>query len=872
MENKFVLLSFFVSIFIYLLIALCYEMVPFGDITILRMDLYHQYGPLFAELYDRIVSGKSLIYSWQSGGGSSFLGNYFNYLSSPFSFLILLFGHKNITEAISFLIMLKGALSAGTFTYYLKESDEFKKHDAIAAGFGLLYAFSGYFIAYYWNVMWLDGMYLLPLVILGLERIIDGRNSKLYVLSLAILMFATFYIAYMVCIFAVLYAIMYYFGKYPISKELPKAIIRFILYSLLAGGLAAITLFPTAFVLRSCSATSGTFPTEVSTYFNLFDFLANHLASLEPTIRSSGEDVLPNIFCGVGTILLALLYLYIPSISLKEKISRILMLVTLFLSFNLNYLNFIWHAFHFPNDLPYRFSFIYSFMLLTIGFKALVRINEIEKKTLLSIGLGITIFIVIIEKIGSKNVLTETIVISLIFVVLYTIGFSLIGNKKFQATAVASFIFCCMFAEIAVANTEHYDIDQPKENYTGDYPSFKMLKKELDKTYGDDTYRMELTNLRTRMDPSWYGYNGLSTFSSMAYETSSNLYHNLGSFGNYINSYTYKPQTPVFNAMFALKYLVNNTETACTDPIDNADANKLNPKYYTSIYTLDKFVAYENNYALPIAYCVNKDVRGFTTVSGNPFEAQANYWERATGIDNVFRIVPITNISYNNIQDFGEISGFEVFTFNKVIPDDSASLTVQITPDYTGSIYLYVNSNNVNAITIRNTEDTFFKTQYTSEEYIYDLGDHNAGIPLFIDIPISEGETGTVEIYCYALDYDKFIEGYEILSANTFKIKKQTDTKITGTVTVPKDSILYTSINYDNSWKVYVDGKKLDDSKIYAIADALIAIDIPKGTHEVTFKYQAKGLIPGAIISGVSLLILIALFAIQRKPRQDAEA
>ena len=35
----------------------------------------------------------------------------------------------------------------------------------------------------------------------------------------------------------------------------------------------------------------------------------------------------------------------------------------------------------------------------------------------------------------------------------------------------------------------------------------------------------------------------------------SNLYYNTGIAGNFINSYTYRPQTPVFHSMFNLKYL-----------------------------------------------------------------------------------------------------------------------------------------------------------------------------------------------------------------------------------------------------------------------------------------------------------------------------
>ena len=151
-ENRYVLLSFGGAIVVFILICIAYRMIPFGDVTILRMDLYHQYGPLLAELYDRITHGGSLAYSWQTGGGGNFLGNLFNYLSSPISILvILLLGHKNMPVAIGVIIMLKAAFSAAFFTYYLKKSPQFRKHNPITAGFGLLYAFSGYFVAYYWT-------------------------------------------------------------------------------------------------------------------------------------------------------------------------------------------------------------------------------------------------------------------------------------------------------------------------------------------------------------------------------------------------------------------------------------------------------------------------------------------------------------------------------------------------------------------------------------------------------------------------------------------------------------------------------------------------------------------------------------------------
>ena len=120
-SNRFIVFSMSLALIGILFVFMIFKLFPFGDTTVLRMDLYHQYGPLFVEFYDRVTHFKSFLYSWESGGGSSFLGNYFNYLSSPISFLIFLFDRNQVGYAISTLVIVKGVLSAGTFTYFLKK-------------------------------------------------------------------------------------------------------------------------------------------------------------------------------------------------------------------------------------------------------------------------------------------------------------------------------------------------------------------------------------------------------------------------------------------------------------------------------------------------------------------------------------------------------------------------------------------------------------------------------------------------------------------------------------------------------------------------------------------------------------------------------
>lgn len=882
-DNKYCWLAFGCSAAIMLIVYICYSLIPFGDVTILRMDLYHQYGPLFAELYDRVTEFKSFFYSWNTGLGSSFLGNFYNYLCSPISIVMLIFRHENMPEAIATMILLQAALSSASFCYYLKKSHG--EHSPVSAAFGVLYSFCGFFIAYYWNLMWLDAMVLFPLMVLGIEKIINERKPALYIFSLAMLLLTSYYMGFMACIFAVLYFLVYYFSRYNIS-DTTKALcvytdadgdeyvklkdkiryssfisdgFTFALSSIAGAALVAFALVPVYFILQSCSATSGTWPEEIKSYFDIFDFIANHLASVTPTIRSSGTDVLPNVYCGIGTVILVPLYLFCKRIPIREKIANVLLLGLLYFSFNLNVLNYIWHAFHFPNDLPYRFSFMYSFVLLTLGYKAFKHITEFSGKEILGAGIAVLSGIIIIQKIGSKNVTEPTVIVSLLFVVLYTLIFYLFSTKKYQASAMAVLMLCCVCAESISANTDNYSMDRTKSEYAGDYKEFREVKDALDELEGDDTYRMELTSLRARMDPAWYNYNGASTFSSMAYEKLANLQEQLGLFGNYINSYTYNAQTPVYNSMMSLKYIVDN--------------NEYNPPLNTNLYehavSSGKFNAYRNKYYLPIAYCVDSGIELWSYDSANPFDVQNDYFYQATGIEDVFTPLEISDSYFYNIDPIiiGLDSGY--MNYYKTQSDESGTISFTLTPQTKQNVYLFIESSGVEYVTVSIGYNQY--SYNTSREYIYDIGECDAGTPITVEMTVKDtSNSASLNFFAYGLDMDKFESGYKKLSSGAMSVESFTDTKITGTVNAAEDCVLYTSIPYDKGWSVTVDGKKVDENDIIAIGDALLGVKVSKGKHTVEFSFTPRGLVIGSLISVCTALILIAIAVLIRKKKKNA--
>lgn len=882
-NNSYCWLSCLCTVGVMMLVYYCYDLFPFGETTILRMDLYHQYGPLFAEFYDRVTNLQSFLYSWQTGLGSPFLGNFFNYLSSPTAIIMLLLGHENMPEAIAGMIITKAAISAGTFTYFLKKSQG--RHDYTTAAFGLLYAMCGYFIAYYWNVMWIDAMVYFPLVILGIENIINKRNPRIYIAFLALTLLSSYYMGYMTCIFSVLYFLVYYFSKYEAGsltdstpyvfdengekkysfKDKLKGSVflrsgfTFAFASVAAAGLVAISLIPTFLILKNCSATSGTFPTNYDSYYSIFDFLANHLASVNPTIRSSGEDVLPNIYCGIATVILVPLYLFTKSIPLKEKVANVALLGIMYFSFNINILNYIWHGFHYPNDLPYRWSFMYSFILLMLAYKAFTRLHEFSGRAILGTGISVLGFIILVQELGSKNVEEITVLISIIFVVTYCLVFALMKDPKYQQSAVAVLLLCCVIGEVACANTDRYSMDQLKSNFVGDYGDFEALKEELDEYDGTDFYRMDLTYNRARMDPAWYGYNGVSTFSSMAYERLSNVQSDLGIYGNYINSYTYHLQTPVYNMMHSLKYVVDNDENVTVED-----------DYYNQLMSAGKFTAYESEYYLPIGFGVNSDLLNWQTDMTNPFTVQSDWFEYSTGVSDVFGMMNIDEIQYYNMDEI--TSGLETGDiYYTKSGDGEGELTFILKTDETKHCYLYVNSHDFDSIRI--TKDGNDYTQYTDEPYIYDLGIVTPEEEIIVVITIEDSDYGYIDFYPYYVNDDKLNEGYEILKSRRLNVTSFKETKINGTVSAESDTLFFTSIPYDKGWTVKVDGVEIAEDDYIALQDAYLCFNLPAGEHEIEISFMPQGLLLGAGISALTVIALIAaaiIFAKRRKNNVNA--
>ena len=813
------IIAFVIPLIIMTALYIAREIYPFGNNCYLRSDMYHQYAPFFSELWNKLRHGESLTYSWDIGMGTNFTALYAYYLASPSNWFIVLFPQKYMIEIMNVIIILKLCLSSLTFTYYI--SKHFNTRKCTIALFGMFYALSGFVAAYSWNIMWLDCLVLLPLIILGLERLVNENHCFLYCITLGLCIYTNYYIAIMVCISVVLYFIVlmaaYKGTRRPVIYV--KKFLNFAIYSLLAGGLAACLLLPEFYAFTLSASNNIEFPKKLSLYFSILNMVTRHLINVPVHL---GLDHYPNIYCSVAVLLLFPLYVMDKKVDLREKIGKSALVLIFLTAFNLNIPNFIWHGFHFPNSLPCRQSFIYVFFLLAMCYEALSHLKSMTTKQLggaLWIAIGILLFIEQVFTVDETYDFT-IVYISGAFILVYALIMLIHLKHEFKVPVIIFIAFSLCIIECTI-NMDSTGIGTTsRSSYLLDYDAVKTVTQ----TVADDDssfYRMDKKfGSRSNNDGAWHNYHSISTFSSTSNGAMEEFFGELG-FEHSFNAYKYNGATLVTESLFSVKYAISN-RILTESPLRS---------YYTGS---DGEFIYKNNYTIPIGFMTYNDPYGWEADSANDagIENQNSLIKNLTGISNVF------TLTYENATD----ASFEV------------------KPVKAGHLYMIVRNTSCDTVTA-----TINSSEYTYKDLkkggtIIDLGYATPD-----DIIVISGDT-SMNASVYTLESSRFIEAFNILNNNSLNVSEFTNNKITGTVNASKDATLICSIPYDKGWSVYIDGKKTETNNIYG---ALISVNVPAGEHTVTLKYMPVNFILGCIITSLCIIILIGIYTFKKMCRMN---
>lgn len=228
------ILCFLVPALVMLFAFAAYDMAPFGDNSILIMDMSGQYSEFFIGL-KHLGKNNNIFFSWSKTLGTNYVGVFAYYLSSPLSFLTLLSSEANMPIFLLFLTVIKIGLCGLTFGIFL--SYMYKCSPKIIL-FSLFYGLMSYNIVYSMCLMWIDGVIWLPIILIGIEELLAKNKIKLLIISLFAVFVSTYYISYMLGIFSCIYFLYRYIVHYSNTvglKQVPFKIIRFISSAIIAA-------------------------------------------------------------------------------------------------------------------------------------------------------------------------------------------------------------------------------------------------------------------------------------------------------------------------------------------------------------------------------------------------------------------------------------------------------------------------------------------------------------------------------------------------------------------------------------------------------------------------------------------------------------
>lgn len=839
------------------------EMHPFFDIDtfikegtvnqfeqqFLVTDLWHQYYPFIQILHDKLANGGSLLYSWTSGLGTNFVALMSYYAASPLNLLCVFMNVENLRDGLQLILMLKFSFAGLFFARMLRYA--FGKNDLSITMFGVMFALCSYMMGYYWNIIWIDTVALLPLVMHGLTALVREGKYRTYVIALALSLISSYYIAYMVCIFTVIafFLLCLYEGV-----GFKKLLGRFGMItgcSLLGAGLASWVLIPAFFALQLTHSANNSFPKDPSFYEKWRDIVSNMLAFTDPTAKEG----LPNLYAGWLPVLLIGAFLVATDIRLREKISAMLLMAFLLVSCNLNVLNYIWHGFHFPNMLPYRFSFLFSFVLLVTAYRAYLVLLEEKLNILYWLGMlvvgGLFLWLGYGSGIQEEEHKFVTACAILGGVYMAIIFLRLFAPKQIVQVLLA----CAMVYEMGYSAVNGVKTvgSSGYTSYPANGSEIQVLLENKDKLVEEPFSRTELTSWYTLNDPALYLYDGVSQFSSMANEHVTTFLRLIGLPASEAgNRYYYANTSPLTNMLLDVEFVMAKDGY-------NADSYSMHQVSASGSCTL-----YKSDYNLGLGFMTKPDSKNYkldTTL--NPFDQQNLLFRKITGLDkDLFTSVDVTNVGHTGYDVIRRAYGDYSYTRQDGAAGETF-LKYNFTTIQDGMAYAYMTVSNADNMDVYYDNVKLHRYNIGRQPYITPVGSYQAGETVTLRCDMEEDDkSGSIKVYFYQLNADVLEEGYALLKNGSLHLNKFSDTRLTGEVTAQEDGCMYLSIPYEEGWSLRVDGVK---TELYPVFDAMCGADLSAGTHTIEMRYSPKGFAPGVAVGCVSAAILIALFVLERK-------
>lgn len=336
---------------------------------------------------------------------------------------------------------------------------------------------------------------------------------------------------------------------------------------------SSVNEFPTTFSLNIASEASWRGLLEA-----MGKVAGNTAGGLEPTFKEG----LPNLYCGILPLLLLIQLFASKEVRLREKLCTLGMLVFFMLSFILRQLDYIWHGFHFTNMIPYRLSFLFSFVVLVMAYRG----YQLKKRPRWQVALSMVLFLGL-AACSDQRLDPVFLIYNLGFCALY--GGLLLAQKRPRKVVIeeedgptvqiipltgkethrnrltAQALLGVMALELAasvVVFGVHFGGTDISNYPNGKEDTVRVLEHMKELEADSPFYRAEFTHTQTLNDDALNGFSGITMFSSSVNVSVTKFMAALG-YGAKptYNRYSFEEASPVAALFLNLKYMISRNGT-----------------------------------------------------------------------------------------------------------------------------------------------------------------------------------------------------------------------------------------------------------------------------------------------------------------------
>lgn len=855
-KRLYVPLSFFLPFFLMVLAMTALQIVPFGKHNLALTDGRYYINNLM--FFARLLKGQeNLLYSLKNGLG----GNEWSILAwGGFSVggLLSVFATLETMPAWFSWITLTNLSVCGLTMYLLLAGVDRPRFSHLI--FSTSYALMGFNVAYCYHYLFFTGPQLLPLMVLGLVKLMQGKSPLLYILSLAVCIFLNFYFGFMLCAASVLlFAAFLYVNQHELKGKLWQRYRVYMASSVIAGLLAAPMWLPAMKAysgggrLNQTGWLEYTF-TEKAPFLQIFSKLFSGAVTQTEEVQG-----LPNIFCGVLVVFLVILYFFDQRNDLSRRRAAGVLLGLYLLSFYIPAFTILMHGGTHTNWFPYRYSFVFSFFLICIAFEEFRHLDELTVQETKKCGIVLFCAALLVFGVKYEFVAAGSLLLDLTLLLLMGMGFYLYKTKPEKASQrtlcllLAILVSGNLYGNFVISIYKLRDWEKDLKQYSSDILTSGAVVEALN-AVETGFFRMEKDVSESETigaDPYLYGYNGVS-HSGPAERMF--VHQGLSRLGvNWFDMrHWYEAGVPAAtDALLGLKYLISQN-------------NLSEEKGYENRLDAEGTSIYENHSALPAAILSNAAAADLE-LGDNAFDNLNLVWRKMTGkAKNIFREERDVTFSLKNATANQTITAGELkYSTSKSERGEEGNQPTTSYIEYSfrakqdGPVYAFDSA-------VPASEDGLALRSIRCCG-VYRAGDTVKG---HFDINGAEYVTGeTFREYCakvvfaYA-DNDLLADYAKKLNARDVTFNVTHDNDLNGTFTAEQDQRILFTIPWDEGWKCYVDGAEVPIDKTW---DLFMSVEAPEGKHTWEMKFFPAWMDYGLYLSAAALLGLVVLMVLRRR-------